>query len=130
MAAPFSAVGAFFDAIERIDHEHRVARFGKPLAHLPHRGPKAEDIRPQQHARAGAGRRVYEVRVAGPVRRRHRHLGVGDRDRVHDARQHHRHAGAQQDAELPPCDLAARLEFLSIFLKLILFAHSRSSGTL
>ena len=44
-----------------------------------------------------------------------------------DLRQHHRHAGAQQDAELPPRHQPARLELLPILLKMILIAHIRSS---
>src|SRR5262245_32376174 len=50
----------FLDAVERIDHEDRVARFGKPLPHLTERGTQPEDIGPDEHAGGGAARRVHE----------------------------------------------------------------------
>src|SRR6185436_6267557 len=54
---------------------------------------------------------------------------VGDRDRVHDARQHHHHRGAEQDAELAPRYQVFRFELDLVVVKMILIAHIRSSST-
>jgi hypothetical protein len=103
VAEPFSAVGAFFGAIERIHHKHRIARFGEPFAHLAECGPQSEDVRPNQDAWGRAGCRMHEVAVRGAVRRHHGYFGFGHSDRVWNLGQHHGHAGAQHFAELPSC---------------------------
>src|SRR5258708_5951151 len=56
-------------------------------------------------------------------------VAVGDRDRVHDARQHHRDAGAQQDAELAPRHQPFGFELALVVVKMILIAHICSSVT-
>jgi hypothetical protein len=114
-------------AIERIDHQHRVARLREPLAHLPERGSQAEDVGADDHAGCHAARRMHEIGVRLPVRRRHgdvrlRHIrGIGHR------RQRHRHAGRDHDAELAARHLAERFELLPIVLEVILIAHDSSS---
>ena len=40
--------------IEGVDYQHRVARLGQPLAHLPECGTQLEDIRPHEHSRMAA----------------------------------------------------------------------------
>ena len=65
--APASRGRRFLDAIERIHHEHRVAGFGQPLAHLAERRTRTEDVRPYENAGSRAARRVHEVAVGGAV---------------------------------------------------------------
>jgi hypothetical protein len=123
VAAPFSAVGDFFDAIERIHHEHGIAGLREPFAHLAERGPQPEDVRPHEHGGRRAARRVHEVGVAGAVRRGHRHIRFGHGDRIRDPRQHHGDARSHDHAELPARHQSTRLVFLSIPLKMILITH-------
>ena len=73
---------------------------------------------------------MHEVAIGRPVRRSHGHVGFGDGDRVFHLRQHHRHAGAKHDAELPPCPSPCASNSLSILLRLILIAHIRSLSNL
>ena len=117
----------FLDAVERIHHQHRIARFGEPLAHLAERRPQPEDVRPHENAWGRAARRMHEVAVRGAVRRRHVHVRFGHCSRVRDLRQHHGHACSQHDAELLSCHQTESLVLLPVLLKMILIAHIRSS---
>ena len=95
--------------------------------HLPERGSQAEDVGPDEHAGRHAARRMHEIRVRLPVRRRHgdvrlRHIrGIGHRG------QRHRHAGRDDDPELAACHLAERLELAPVVLEVLLIAHGSYS---
>ena len=117
---------SLLDAIERIHHEHGIARFGEPPAHLAERRPQSKDIRPDEHAWRRAAHRVDEVAVSRAVRRRHGDLRLGHVDRIHDLRQQQHHARSQQDAELPARHQSLELVFPPILLKTILVAHIHS----
>src|SRR5438132_10325499 len=68
---------------------------------------------------------MHEVAVGGAVRCHHRHVRFGHLDRVVGLRQHHSYAGAQHDAELPPCYYQTqRFVVLFVLLKMILITHS------
>ena len=41
----------FLGAVKRIHHQHRIARFGEPLAHLAERRTQPENVRPYEYAR-------------------------------------------------------------------------------
>ena len=72
-----------------------------------------------------------EVRVAAAGWRRDRHVRVADVHRVQHLRQHHHHAGANQDAELPPRHQSSRFVFELVIVKMVLVAHkSLLRGTL
>ena len=103
----------FLDAVERIHHEHRIARFGEPFAHLAERRPQSEDVRPHENAWGRAARRMHEVAVRGAVRRRHVHVRFGHGNRVRDLRQHHGHACSQHHAELLSCHQTESLVLLA-----------------
>ncbi len=119
--------GGFLRAIERIHHQHRVARFGKPFGHLAECRPQPEDIRPHENAGGGAAGRMHEVAIGGAVRSGHVHVRFGHRDRVGHLRQQHGHACSQHGAaELLSCHQTERFVLFPVLLKMILIAHVRS----
>ena len=123
-------------------HQHVLVQFGQPFdggnRAADARGQRIvdrhidpeTDHRPTSIVRLPAGRRAFDENagelpafvqhVVGPLQRK---LQVEHRKRFGN-----RHAGRQQDAELPPRYHAPGLPLLSILFKVILIAHSRSSS--
>ena len=69
-------------AIIGVGRDHAVAGAGQPPRHVKESRANAVNIRPDDHRRMRAARRMHEQRINRPLGRRDLDLGLGDRARV------------------------------------------------
>jgi len=107
---------SFGNTIERIGHQDGVSLGGDALAYFAHRGPQAEGVGPDQHARMGAAVRMDEGRVAGSVRSLDLDIHLHDRQPRARSRPGSRgnSGGYGQTYKVAPRQVARRIMHLSI----------------
>ena len=123
-AAPGGTTGARLRAVERIHDEHRIARLGEALAHLPERGAQAQDVGPHEHRRVRAARGCtkYASQVPSGVL-------ISTSFSVTACafaalRQHHREADAGREAaEVAARHASCANVFLEVLFEMVLLAH-------
>ena len=98
-------------AVEGVDHEHRVARFGEAPAHLPERRAQAQNVGPDHDTGMSSGSGMHEKAVRDPIGGGDFDVLLGDSLRIGRARQEHRKPGpGREGPEITPGQFALAVQ--------------------